>query len=105
MDLDQCVELFTANIEDIRAIGSDVHTIGLISPDTSRTMPLLGAYFGYDPALELKTRLTNVCRQLAVPRVHQWNYFDHHRDQLIDGLHPDSGGHQAIYHAVSQNLN
>lgn len=105
MALDHCVELFAANVEDIRSLGSDVQTIGLINPDTSRTMPLLGAYFDSDPALHLETRLADVCKQLAVPRVRLWNQFDDHHDQLMDGLHPDTAGHQVIYHAVSQKLN
>ena len=90
LTMEHSADLFASNIEDIRSLGSEVLAVGLIKPDTSRTMPLFGDYFDTVPALDLEKRLADICKQLEVPRVNLWSLFDGHPDRLVDGLHPEA---------------
>lgn len=101
---DETAECFANNVEHLRNLGAAVFAVGLIAPDTARTMPIFGDYFDTEPALEIETRLAQTCSDLGVPRAALWDVFADAPERLADGLHPDADGHAAVFRIIQQTL-
>ncbi len=102
---------FKKNIEYLikksRKITNKIIFIGLIKVDESKTMPVPWSdekkYYDNENILKYNSVISEVCLEKNVYFLDIYNFLNN--DDLDDGLHPNSNGHNKIFEKVRDYLN